>query len=384
MSPISLNSTYTSHEYYIDVNFLIRKSVRNIREGVGKGENLIELFHQTLDHLSLKCKELALKYGINKFDLQGVRRDQEECFTGVTYVTLMKKDLSHERLVTMIEELLQKIHYPTQSFKRYREEFPTEQGLKRHLSREITIYKEEELEIYSTPSFEECLRLCQLCSFSSPENPSQSLDLYQNLLTNKQAMLALKEKSFQDYQKLKLYSAILEIKHLYPRLVKVDWILVTQNLQVKGKRYELSEYLTWIFRDIENPIEKMKKEAMVTIIHQDPFLISPMLENIARIFKKAIRYNRYHLSLIKKQVALLRYELAHATPYKRGGNSISWWLERIIFNYHQYEPIYLNDPSINIEALTFPLKEFVEKYEEYMRVETMEANEEAKNRLNQE
>ncbi|BBI17734.1 hypothetical protein [Neochlamydia sp. S13] len=46
MASISLNSPYRSHEYCIDVNFLIKKAFKNIHESLGKEENLIELFHQ--------------------------------------------------------------------------------------------------------------------------------------------------------------------------------------------------------------------------------------------------------------------------------------------------------------------------------------------------
>jgi len=66
---------------------------------------------------------------------------------------------------------------------------------------------------------------------------------------------------------------------------------------------------------------------------------------------------------LKQTVALLIYEWSYATPFLRGSAATDEWLERAIYQYHGFAYEYNHEKSTNLEALTLPLKDFMESYD---------------------
>jgi hypothetical protein len=135
------------------------------------------------------------------------------------------------------------------------------------------------------------------------------------------------------------------------------------RLQVEGKMVPLSQYITWMCVDQEeDTIDRMTNESVSTIIHQDPFLIREMLQDVAKLFKEAVLWNRDKddLKKLKDRVALIDYELSHAMPFYRGSAAIAEWIEMALYQYHGFTLRYLPEKLVNLEALTSPLHEFIQ------------------------
>lgn len=126
------------------------------------------------------------------------------------------------------------------------------------------------------------------------------------------------------------------------------------RIEIQGKKLALSEYMTWACLDGKtDPVGRMKN-AHVTILHQDRFLIEGMLQEIAAVFEKAVRCDSSieKVSGLKDQVALIRYLFAHAMPFSRGSAAIGEWLEKTIYQYHGYECERNPETMGDLEALT--------------------------------
>jgi hypothetical protein len=153
-----------------------------------------------------------------------------------------------------------------------------------------------------------------------------------------------------------------------PSNLKSMYVLATNRLEVDGKLYAMSQYLTWMYCDYsEDPVDRMVKHSKVMVIHQDTFLIETTVKNIAKIFKESVLWNRDKDSLadLKNKVALLRYEFAHSMPFVRGSAAIAEWLEAAIYHHHGFTEFRHSKTSLtDLEALTsLTLEDFMKRYE---------------------
>ncbi len=138
---------------------------------------------------------------------------------------------------------------------------------------------------------------------------------------------------------------------------------------------DLSEYLTWADRDfVTDPVDQMTGRSIVAILHQDLFMTETMLDDIAKIFKNIIEWNGKKLKDLKDQIALFRYEHSHAMPFKRGSSAVAEWFERALYGAHGMKVAYNPDKSVDLEALTSSLKEFVDNYDTMITLTKMEEN----------
>ncbi len=193
------------------------------------------------------------------------------------------------------------------------------------------------------------------------------------LLHNKEAMQKLKEKSPNDYLRLKLLGAIPMLRKNYPEDKKSIWIHIAVRFSLNGKMQDLSEYLTWAYRDfVEDRVDAMTFESVFAILHQDPFLIETMLDDMAKIFKNIIEWNGQNLKNLKDQVALFRYEHSHAMPFRRGSAAVAEWFERALYGAHGFKVAYNPDKMVDLEALTSSLKEFVDNYDSMITLTKIE------------
>jgi hypothetical protein len=147
--------------------------------------------------------------------------------------------------------------------------------------------------------------------------------------------------------------------------LKSFFALGTIRLEVEGKMYAVSQVLTWLYRDFkQHPIERMKKNSTVMILHQDVFLIDATLREIAKIFAQAVLCDKKELNELKSRIALFRYYFAHAMPFERGSAAIAEWFETALYAHHQLILHYNREKMVDLEALTtYSLSEFVEKYD---------------------
>jgi hypothetical protein len=309
-------------DYLEQVNHIARETAEAFNTAVESKADLEELFHKTLASLGDARHRIAQEHGTEKADLFGVRRDQEP-FPGISIITPLGHPYEeyNQRLMSMLYRHLKIMEHDLEKFYETKSKILEKKCLGRASSIEFEILTYDTLKEWPSKNyfFERYKKLCEPCSIPSTETPFDPKSL-RDLMENKDAMQRLKQASIEDYKRLKITEAIFEITHLYKdEGKKSDWVLVTMRSEVEGNMYAFSQYLTWLYRDFQrDPIEKMKEQSIISILHQDPFLIDPMLEDVAKIFKRAIEWKGDNVKVLKNHVALLQYELAHAMPFIRG------------------------------------------------------------------
>ena len=330
-----------------------------------------DLFHETVQSLAKFRQEAAAGPGQTNEDF-GIRRDGDAFSSPVTTTTLSSPYTQYNyRVISPQQRALYNMDHG--SDKRISEKcFPQESCLGRRSSIQLSIFddgKAEQIQSILTDAGYE--RLCGLCSIP----PSQTGGLSQKLTdlkSDKSAMECLRKNSMKDYENFKLAITTNEIGFKKPHGRPLNWILSTMSLEVNGTMQNLSQYLTCA--DIHN-IESMN-DSVAEIMHQDAFLIDPVLQDIAKLFNQAISWkwepdnshideltlNMGNIHELKRIMALLQYEWAHAMPFKRGSSAIGEWLEMAIYQYHGLTWFYRKDKLVNLEALTSTLPEFVQNY----------------------
>ncbi len=362
-------------DYIEQINTIVSQTANAFRIAVESKADLIELFHQTLASLGTKRKQIALKHGTKNADFFGSRRDQKP-FAGVCAFTSLTfpYDEYHKRLMPLFQKHVSSMKHDLKSFHQTELRIPSERFLGRESSIEFAILSGELAKQWALSfTVKEYQRLCELCSISCSEKPGGSLlASYNDLVGNIEAMRKLREVSIDDYKRTVITQAILEFTPKFEGK-KSDWVLVTVRSEIDGKIYPFSQYLTWLYRDFQNdPVKKMKDHSIISILHQDLFLVDVMLNDIAKIFKKVLGWNGEDIKTLKNDVALFLYEFDHAMPFKRGTSAVSEWLEMAIYLYHGFNVTYNPGKMVNLEALISTPKQFAEDYDSMIQLEKLE------------
>ncbi|WP_068470870.1 hypothetical protein [Candidatus Protochlamydia phocaeensis] len=205
----------------------------------------------------------------------------------------------------------------------------------------------------------------------------------------KNAIKLLKQNDLNLYKRLKMANLLLDLQKEFPSpLVKQGlkgevqlignegnlksfFALGTSRLLVNGKMYAMTQYLTWLYRDFQQPpIDRMLKYSTVMVIHQDNFLIDETLQEIALLFANAVLCETNKLEDLQAASGLFRHYFANCMPTERGSASIGEWLEGSIYHAHGYKIKYNKDRQIDLEALTTPLlSDFIKDYPSMLTVE---------------
>ena len=148
---------------------------------------------------------------------------------------------------------------------------------------------------------------------------------------------------------------------------KSEYLLGTSRFEVNGKLYALSQYLTWMYRTYdEDPVARMEKYSRIHVIHQDPFLLRDMLNEIAILFTACLRWTAADgIDSLKDRVALWGYLFSHSMPFARGSAAIRDWLETALYRSLGYDCTYHKDYARDWDALTS--LSFEESLESYRR-----------------
>lgn len=364
-------------DYMEQMNSIVSQTANVFRLALESKRDLVALFHQTLASLGDKRKQIALKHGTKNAEFYGSRRDQKpfpgSC--GLTDLTF-PYDAYHKRLMPLFYKKVGSMKHDLRAFHQTELKIPGEKSLGRESSMEFEILNTESAKPWMLSfTFDEYKRICKLCSVSPSENlPREELiESFSDLAHNIDAMRKLRNVSIDDYKRMVITEAVLNIRSRHEGR-KSDWLRVTMNSEIDGKMYPFSQYITWLYRDFENdPVKKMKDRSVISILHQDPFLVEVVLNDTAKIFKKTIEWSGEDIKALKDDVALLIYEFSHAMPFKRGSAAVAEWLEMAIYLYHGFSVNYDSKKLINLEALTSPLKQFAEGYDSMIRLEKLES-----------
>lgn len=362
-------------------NAIVQNAANLFRNAISSNQDLIQLFFNTLASFGADRKSIAVDHGTPGAKDFGVRRDSdaEEWRGGWLYnyfspfaMTRLSGPYSeyNARLVSQIQKQLKTMEYDKAEFKQTKSQVNFDPCLGRDSIAEYSILTREindwEKFFFTEKDYQRIYELCEVAPTGDSIEP---------LLRNKDAMQKLWEKSPEYYRRIKLLTSKNDLKHTFPKERKSDWIHVAVRTQLNGKLRVFSEYLTWAYRDLVNdPVDKMMGRSIIAILHQDPFLIDMMLDDMSKIFKTTIEWNGKNLKDLKDQVALFRYEFSHAMPFRRGSSAVAEWFERALYAFHGMKVAYNPDKLVDLEALTSSLKEFVDNYDSMIKLTKLEEN----------
>lgn len=123
----------------------------------------------------------------------------------------------------------------------------------------------------------------------------------------------------------------------------------------------------FFIRDAEGSLWRASAFRVVLpyVVQQDPFDIEKTLRSVRAAFDKAMKWTSERPEEdLKIAMGLIRYQFAHAMPFKRGSAAIAEWLETAIYRYHGFDRFQQPcDRLLDLDAFTaFSLKEFMENY----------------------
>lgn len=355
-------------------NFLHKSSVlvsttaTLIKRSVDNYDDLEELFHKTLASLSKARNKIAVEHQTNDQETYGSRRDGA-AFNDVancSYLSGFTLDYNHRLIKTIQAHLTQ-----LQPFSAGPMTIQSEPWLNRHSSITYEILRRKDQYNWSFEcTLENFQRLCNWCQVSPNDFPFSEAGLV-SLGKSKTAMANFKNNAPAEYRKFKLAACVDNLTESFPQKRLSDLILATVRGEVDGKMYALSQYLV-DFPQGPTPslrISAMTEHSIVLIIHQDPFLIEPMLADLAKIFKRAIECHTNNVRELKEHMTLFKYQFSQAMPFFHGNAAISEWMERAVYKYQGYRLLYNNDKMPTLEAWTSTLKEFADNYDSIVTIE---------------
>ncbi|MCD6027787.1 MAG: hypothetical protein K0R08_2306 [Solimicrobium sp.] len=351
---ISKNSQQS--DYLLRVNTLKIAATSRVKQAVEEKRDLTNVFLEELATLGSIRNEIAVAHKVENSGLFGRRRDISELYEDLIYVTALDfpYDGYNEKLLPVIQQHLKTMDYSLQNFKQKSLEINYAPLMNRKSSMEISIFDTESFSAELSALTNEDMKLINTGAMN------KDMEFFRKL----------KKTSPQKYKELKLKLAMQELRALFPKIKKSDWVLITRRLEVDGSMYAVSQYLTWMYRDFrKDPVENMTGSSVAAIIHQDVFLTEVMLNDIANLFKNIILCDGSDIHTLKEQVALFVYEFSHAMPFARGSAAVGEWLQSILFCYHGYEVTYSQNVPIDLEAQTLSLGEFVTKYLSIIQLE---------------
>ena len=363
--PTSSSALEQQANFIQQTDHIVREATNRLHNAVESKRNLIDVFYEELALLGDQRNQIAVERESKNADLFGIRRDLTTSFAGPCAITSLCRpyDTYNQRLLPVLQQHLSTMRHTPRVFQQTELRIPSESCMNRKTFMDIQIFTyENQAAFVLNSTLEECQRLHSIYSSEPFDTTISPTDFFLNLTSNKEALQQIKRVSIEDYKKIKLLLAMSYMKRKFEGR-KSDWVLVTTRTEVNGKMYALSQYITWMNRDFQHdPVEQMTYNSIITLLHQDPFLIVDMLEDIAKLFKQVIEWDGIDRQELINHVALLQYEFAHAMPFKRGSAAISEWLEMIIYRYHGFSLNYTQSTKVNLEALTQPLKQFIEQY----------------------
>ncbi len=146
-------------------------------------------------------------------------------------------------------------------------------------------------------------------------------------------------------------------------------ILATTSMEIDGRIYDLSRLLTWAFTSKnEDVLSRMKRVSKVIISHQDTLIVDDMLNEISKVFKKIIEWDRQDKEQLINDMAMFRYLFSHCMPFSRGSAAVAEWLETAIYKYHGFNTSV--EGLLDLEAFSsLTLSEFLQNYKSHVSLE---------------
>ncbi len=338
----------------------VEQTIETIQRAVVDHTDLKLVFRGLVGELGKVRYEIAMDHDSEYKELFGLSRDSEDvgCYLETTplidcydeYDQCLLMPLVQGHLKEMKAKGVEKMCFPQESCldrKAYLETSTIKGGNFEELARE-----------YLTPEFYETL--CRHCEIEPQSSFSeQSFNLF---LEKKELLQKLKETNIEDYKRYILARTLLNLEEIAPSEKKTHWVVTTQRSEVEGKMYALTKYVTWFNANEPKAIDRMAQYSVVTLLHQDIFLIEPMLQDLSKIFERIVLGDKEDINALQKNLSLFVYEFSHAMPYVRGSAAVLEILEDALAAYKGFTLTRNPNRSINLEAICSGPKEFETKY----------------------
>lgn len=349
----------------------VSSALNQVRVCVEENKSLTELFHQLLDLFGKSIRAYAAEQKFDVAKWYGAKRN-EVGVGRVDCTNLHQHGFFEKLMLTAWWCEMRTMNRDEKRFDDIKKEVEDEcEGRKSRFDIDIITPKCIQRQKWDIiPSHEELCQTVGSTPQGMPKKASEGEKL-KFLAGNKTFMKTLKEKHPELYKRDKMSHALLQLAAEFPSTLmyaasvdggmvpiknpaneKSVFIQGTSRLEVNGQLYALSTYLTWLYQDHKNdPLINMVPYSKILIIHQDPFLIEPMLKDIAHVFEQAIRMEKDKIGTdLKGKIGLFLYTFSHAMPFIKGTPEIAALFESIIYAYHDQK--HAGNPTIYLSALS--------------------------------
>ena len=362
-------------EYLEFADQTINDGVVQLRTGMGGKKDPSELFFELLGTYQRKRHEIALKHQTKNGEKFGEPRTGKDV-PGVGFALTGLYGQYEEYNTLFKEQLFPLIFKMSHNLREFYEKktFVEETCLGRKIKFALEVKDTAETKELTSPPTEAQVQAALGTDKS-----------YEEIQNDYGLMLRLKKERPEWYQKLNMRRILDQLNIDFPSPfqsgicegnmgnLKNLYVIGTLRIQIEDKMYAISRYVTWLYTDYSiDPVVRMMEHSKVYIVHQDTFLIDETLQEISRVFAKAVLWNKEKDSLkgLKETVALIRFLFAHCMPSSRGDGAIGDWLELTIYRYHGFSDTRYNPNKLPcFEALsTLFLSTYVRNYADIITV----------------
>ncbi len=348
-------------EYLAESKRIVAEGTKKVQTVIANRGDLRKGFMDLLEFLEERRNAVAIASGIPNARDYGMRRDREDALKeGFLHsYTILTRDAYQEygdKKLVDLQKRLTEIPQIAHQFSRTKLEKREPDCLGRQSDFEIEIVSNEEIkkrDWLSPPKYETSRKANKVVTNKA--------------LTVKEQLKCLSQVVPELWNQERMQFSINGLNRLYPSVEKTHFVVATARLQINGKLSPISKYITWLnCNGKEDPVALMTGKSKIYILHHDCVRLDETLRDIAAIFEKAVQWKKGSESVkeLKDPVGLLRYLFGNAMPEFHGSGAIGEYLENIVYcGIHGFDLKYADDKSIDLEALTSSLPEFMKGYD---------------------
>lgn len=371
----------------------ISSVLQKIRAAVSEKTDLTKLFHQILAECGAARQQLARDSHTDRAENFGKRRDSEPM--DFLRTTTWLEGAYHDYGQTLMERFHAEMKPMKRDLNAYTSKVRSveETCLNRHSQFQFEIFEGADLNERRWTLIPDLADIRE--QFKRVQIDTAEIDAFLQTLPpggdessiqfKKSTLQEFKKKAPEEWQRLLMFSSLLKINQIYPspqKMIRHDgsvqfqgdlqnnkshYVVATVQIEIDGKLVQLSQYMTWLYRDFKNDtVDRMRSCSKIYMIHQDPLLIDATLQEISRLFEKAVQWDSKTSTVqdLMGRIALFRYVFAHAMPFYRGSAAIAEWIETALYRFHGMEGFrYNSNKSVDLEALTaLRLSTFIDNY----------------------
>lgn len=370
---------------------IITETAEKISSCRTNGGNFKKLFFEIIEDLGQKRAQIAKEHGTKNAELFGRRRDR---YYAETISTLALDGVYREhgnKILQFLAPHLDKMKTPNRTFqKKYKIEEDCD-GYHSTLTIKVISPQEAAAKKNNLQNLGPVLAEMREKNLSSPDKWTE-----EEITKRREKIRQFKQSYSNIYHDQIAYNAIVELGKQFPgpaqhgvpaHLVrstfeqkeaneilanlKSQFVYAVLRTKINGQSYRLTEYCTWMYENLDDPVQRMLKNSKVLLVHQDELLIQEFLDQvISQIFIKAVTWDKNTQTLqdLKNTMTLYTNLTPHNMSDIRGSAAKLEWMEAAIYKSHEGVEVDLKDRKLDLEAFAAP---FLSTYKDYYNQETV-------------